>query len=330
MPYFTLKFQGEHMTGQTLFQKLRDDFAFVAERAKDVTINTAQIPDYVRTIEALAAPDTLDDQHHLVTDNREALFAYILILDSINFGSGYKPALIEEGVHIGPNGFYFTMAQAFKERFEKEPVTLQSARNILVDDVNQTFDLGKGPASTELGQHFQQAITNLAGYISTQSNSFEGFVHMMHGEAAQCVASLAQVTEFQDQATYQGRMIHFLKRAQITAADLHLGAGKLGEDLFQDIHQLTIFADNAVPHVLRCDGLMQYSPDLADQIERQVNIPFGSPQEVEIRACAAHVVELMAQQSDLRVMDLDHRLWHRSKDDDKKAKPTHRTRTLFY
>ena len=51
----------------------------------------------------------------------------------------------------------------------------------------------------------------------------------------------------------------FYKRAQIAANDLQL-AGVVD---FADIDRLTIFADNLVPHVLRLDGVLVYSDELA-------------------------------------------------------------------
>ena len=44
----------------------------------------------------------------------------------------------------------------------------------------------------------------------------------------------------------------FYKRAQIAASDLALA----GVARFGDLDRLTIFADNLVPHVLRCDGVL--------------------------------------------------------------------------
>ena len=44
----------------------------------------------------------------------------------------------------------------------------------------------------------------------------------------------------------------FLKRAQIAAADLC----RAGVAEFADLGELTMFADNLVPHVLRLDGIL--------------------------------------------------------------------------
>ena len=54
-----------------------------------------------------------------------------------------------------------------------------------------------------------------------------------------------------------------------------------------------MFADNLVPHVLRLDGILSYDPALVARIDRGELIEHGSPEEIEIRACALHAVELI-------------------------------------
>ena len=54
-----------------------------------------------------------------------------------------------------------------------------------------------------------------------------------------------------------------------------------------------MFADNLVPHVLRLDGILRFDPELVARIDREELIEHGSAEEVEIRACAVHAVELL-------------------------------------
>ena len=63
---------------------------------------------------------------------------------------------------------------------------------------------------------------------------------------------------------------------------------------FHDLDRLTIFADNLVPHVLRCDGVLVYDARLAAHIDAGRELRPG-PQEREIRACAVHACELLAR-----------------------------------
>ena len=81
----------------------------------------------------------------------------------------------------------------------------------------------------------------------------------------------------------------FYKRAQIVAADLALA----GVASFADLDRLTIFADNLVPHVLRCEGILVYDESLAARIDAGELLPPGGP-EREIRACAVHACELIS------------------------------------
>ena len=84
------------------------------------------------------------------------------------------------------------------------------------------------------------------------------------------------------------------KRAQLTAADLAAAFGGPLLGAFSDLSELTIFADNLVPHVLRREGVLAYDADLAARIDREELLPAGgSPEEVEIRAVALHAVELL-------------------------------------
>jgi hypothetical protein len=93
-----------------------------------------------------------------------------------------------------------------------------------------------------------------------------------------------------------------------------------------------MFADNLVPHVLRLDGLLSFDPGLVERIERGEPIEHGSPEEIEIRACAVHAVELMiaARADGVTAAELDQLLWHRGQEPAYKAQPRHRSRCTAY
>jgi hypothetical protein len=117
----------------------------------------------------------------------------------------------------------------------------------------------------------------------------------------------------------------FYKRAQIVPANLALA----GVARFDDLHRLTIFADNLVPHVLRCDGVLRYDARLAAHIDAGRLLAPGRA-EREIRACAVRACELIAQRLGVSEHELDNRLWSRGQAPAYKAVPRHRTRTVYY
>jgi hypothetical protein len=117
----------------------------------------------------------------------------------------------------------------------------------------------------------------------------------------------------------------FWKRAQIAANDLALA----GVADFSDLDRLTIFPDNLVPHVLRVDGVLRYDPALAARIDAGALLPPGE-EEREIRACAVHACELIAERLGMPPRELDTALWNRGQAPRYKSVPRHRTRTVFY
>lgn len=45
-----------------------------------------------------------------------------------------------------------------------------------------------------------------------------------------------------------------------------------------------MFADYRVPQILRHVDIFDYSPGLAAKIDQEIELPYSSPEEVEIRA----------------------------------------------
>jgi hypothetical protein len=196
------------------------------------------------------------------------------------------------------------------------------------------------PANQPVGELmglFARALNDLGNYLlGTFDGRFAHLVEAAHGSAERLVGLLARMTFFADVETWRGLAVPFYKRAQLTAADLALAFDAQGWGRFADLHRLTIFADNLVPHVLRLDGVLLYDPELARRIDAEQLIEAGSVEEVEIRAGALHAVELLVAElrrrgRDTTAMGLDYVLWNRGQQPAyKRAKPRHRTRTVYY
>ncbi len=103
-----------------------------------------------------------------------------------------------------------------------------------------------------------------------------------------------------------------------SAADLALA----GVATFGDLDRLTIFADNLVPHVLRCDGVLRYDRRPRRPHRRRRAAAAGRAQEREIRACArARLRAARARASASRRATLDNWLWNRGQAPRYKARP---------
>ena len=129
--------------------------------------------------------------------------------------------------------------------------------------------------------------------------------------------------------------MHFLKRAQILVSDLWGAFGGKGLGAFSDMASLTAFADYRIPQILRSLGVIVYTDELAEKIDRELPLPSGSPEEVEIRAATVQGVEAIVKAlADIGVPALsfgvDWLLWHESHRPEHNRKPYHLTRTIFY
>jgi Queuosine salvage protein len=98
----------------------------------------------------------------------------------------------------------------------------------------------------------------------------------------------------------------------------------------RELDRLTAFADNLVPHVLRLDGVLRLDPGLERRIEAGEQLEHGSPEEVELRACAVHAVELLAAATPLTPAEIDAVLWNRGAAERYKSRPRPRSRNTAY
>ena len=126
-----------------------------------------------------------------------------------------------------------------------------------------------------------------------------------------------------------------MKRAQILAADLHGAFDGSGLGRFDDLDQLTAFADYKVPQVLRRLGMLVYDESLSATIERKTLIQPGSTAEIEIRAATIWAVEAIRQAleqmgSRRTAYELDWLLWQAGQTPDGADHPYHRTLTPYY
>jgi hypothetical protein len=146
---------------------------------------------------------------------------------------------------------------------------------------------------------------------------------------------VSEFPSFYDAAYYKGQEVQFFKRAQLLVSDVYRSFSGKGWGKLTEIDKLTAFADYKIPQVLRKLDILQYSPDLASKVDNQIPLPFGSEEEVEIRANSVWAVELMKKQLQpkyptVAAMDLDSYLWLLGQNKTPQDKPYHLTQTIFY
>jgi putative queuosine salvage protein len=289
----------------TLGDAVRAHGARIAAQARSVRIDLEAL----EALEPGPSPE-LDGQRHYLEGLDADVADYLLVLDTINFGSGWFPTLRKR---TGSSG-YFTVAWALADRWRAgagwSPAQLRAMRT---EDVADTLGQAR---DHELMALYAQALRELGRFLGGRRAL--DVVGDARGSALRLAETLATaMTMWHDDGFY--------KRAQIAGSDLALG----GVAHFDDLDALTIFADNLVPHVLRCEGVLVYDERLAAHIDAGRLLRAG-PQEHEIRGCAVHACALIARRTGMTERDIDNALWYRGQRPEYKARPRHRCRTVYY
>jgi hypothetical protein len=288
-----------------LCDEVRRHCATVAAGARSVAIEV----DALGVVEP-GPPPELDRERHYLDGSREDVAMYMLVLDAVNFGSGWFPTLRKRPASSG----YFTVAWALADFWRAgHGWDADELRSIAAAGVAEV--LGQEPAHELMGL-YAEALRDLGRFLGDRGAL--DVVASAGGSAERLAAMLAAGMPFFDDRG-------FYKRAQIVPNDFALA----GLATFDDLDRLTIFADNLVPHVLRVDGVLRYEASLADRIDSAELLPPGR-EETEIRACAVHACELIAERLGVPPRTLDTWLWNRGQEPRYKAIPRHRTRTTAY
>lgn len=319
---------------RSLFDEIRTAAAEVTRRARDVRIDEERLESFADALAAEPADYAdLDPMHDFVGEPERAL-AFTIALDAINFGSGWFPVLRKRA---GLSG-YRSIATACRESvLAGDPWNGAWLRSATPESMAALLGQALAdPEVAELMTLYAQAWRELGEWLGRRhGDRFDAVIEAAGRSAERLVRSLAELPLYRDVARYDELDVPFYKRAQITAADLARVFSGAGPGAFDDLDALTLFADNLVPHVLRCHGVLAYSEALAARIDAEALLVVGSRPEVEIRAVALEAVERLVRSLAARgrattAHALDGRLWNAGQAAWIKARPRHRARCSYY
>jgi hypothetical protein len=303
------------MPAMALPDEIRAACADVAAAAGHARIEEGAIAAYARTLPATSPP--APDLAPGASDEQRAAFG--LQLNAVNFGSGWFPTLRKPP---GVSGFR-TVEAGLREHGPWSAAALTR-----VDAAEAAAAFGGQDPEHELMALFARALRELGEHVrDAHGGSFLALARAGAGSAVALAEHLAALPTWYDASPYGDARVPFFKRAQLAAADLHLQ----GIAPAADVAALTLFADNLVPHVLRIDGVLRFDAPLVARIDAGELLEHDSPEEVEIRACALHAVELLvAAHPWTTATAVDNTLWHRGAQPRYKAHPRHRARCTAY
>lgn len=258
---------------------------------------------------------------------------YVFVLDALNWC--FWPT---EGLE------YDNLATALKKVLETDSAAFSGARlsSLTLPQLLAWFPLHSLPEPEERLLRLHELGSALEAHFGGLA---ENMVKTAGGSAVRLVSLVLQhLPGFRDATIYNGRLVHFYKRAQILVGDVWaaygkqqagVGASSSSPYCFSDIGELTMFADYRVPQLLRHFGVLEYDEKLSATVDGRLELPCGSPEEIEIRAATVIAVEqlretLLERGVSLLTIEVDWLLWQMGEESKERIRPHHRTRTIFY
>ncbi|GIY01518.1 queuosine salvage protein [Caerostris extrusa] len=274
---------------------------------------------------------------------------WIFLLDTLNFsfwadkGKAYK-VTFEGKTHTGYWSLCAAVKRAIKEGYNiispvyYSTISLVTLAHIFRSDTGTEIPLFK--------ERHKILIETGKCLIEKFNCTFSTCVTMAKNSAQNLLKIVYEnFPSYRDEATIDGHIVSFYKRAQILVADIWLCCEGKNWGAFEDIDSLTIFADYRIPQALVYLGAMKYSEELQIKLEKGELLENGSRYEVEIRGCTIQVCELIyqlikAKQKEGKVLKslninlilIDNFLWEyrRSHAKEMEHVPFHRTRCIYY
>jgi hypothetical protein len=281
----------------------------------------------------------LDSLHFF--DGTERTVNWILVLDALNFcfwGEPGGPRWRIEWRGQVLDGYYALAASLSRAVDEGYPVW--DATFLAAIDHQGLAAILRPVADSPEIPLLEARLENVREVGRVLLDRYNGQFASAVAQAERSAVVLAELlardfSSFRDVSQWHGEPVPFLKRAQICVADLQASFQGKAWGAFEDLDQLTAFADYKLPQLLRSIGVLLYSDELAQLVDQMVPIEPGSLPEIEIRSATVWGVEWLRRALRRRGVSrsasaIDSRLWLDSQTATPDTRPYHRTRTIYY
>ncbi|KAJ8926322.1 hypothetical protein NQ314_021307 [Rhamnusium bicolor] len=219
---------------------------------------------------------------------------WLFVVDTLNFCFWHKEN--EEGWKVDGYSGYFALCAAVN-RAQKEKVDILNPKFYSIITENQLHKILRSDTKVEcpLLPERLKCLHEVGNVLLEQfDGSFENVVKKAENSAANLLNLIIENFKcFKDEAVYKGNKVAIYKRAQILIGDIWACFSNRGIGYFQDINEITAFADYRIPQTLLWYGVFEYSRDLLERLKTNEVLKNGDEVEVEIRGCSIHAVELL-------------------------------------
>ncbi|KZS05422.1 UPF0553 protein [Daphnia magna] len=287
--------------------KPRESAAFIASVSKDVKLNPVGIKRVASEIVQAIVSQEFEPNNMMIHSyplpviEDASSIEWMFVADALNFSFWALEENAHYSVELRGNQYtgYMALCAAITKAQEAS-IPITSAKyyaNVTKETVNEIFMSSTGEPIPLLEQRW--IILQECGKII--NDKFDGkFCNCVRqsGNSAQKLLELivSNFPSFRDEGIFEGERVSFYKRAQILVADIWSVFKGKGLGSFSDIDTITMFADYRVPQALVHFGAMEYSDKLNKLLSTNHTFMNGDQEEMEIRGCSIHAVELIKEE----------------------------------
>lgn len=306
----------------------------VVESATHVSIDEDAISLWAKAASPAALKPSGHDLLSQLAGSQEKLANLVLLIDALNFCFWSSDPLRFDWrgrTYERFNAMFVSLMLA--ARYEPGWYDPRFWLEVESDEIRQVLG-GKGEL---LLMDERERIIRETGRILIER--FDGkFIHAIESVSNRAwplaVLLMTEFDSFRDVANYRGRVVYFMKRAQIAALDISMAWQTHEYAPLSGLEELTAFADYRIPQALRHLGILKMTEPLAGRVDAEEELAPGSEEEIEIRAASIQAVDRMVralskQGKRSSAWQLDWYLWDLSHAEDVAARH-HRTRTVYY
>lgn len=314
---------------------------YVLEHAQHVSINEGQLDTLAQVVERRLNQGLESSEDNFgTTGTYEEDLQLVFLETCVNFcfwsesGEQNDQWFVEwPKDHVITSGWY-SIKGAFQRAMAEGKPILDShyLEQVTLADVHEIFR-GHNNIDIPLLEHRHNNLKQAGNILSDKwDGQISNLIKAAHGDAIKVVELIIRdFPFFRDTANYHGHDVMLYKRAQIFAFDIHYVMDTYHQPPLDNLNQLTAFADYRLPQFMRHMGVLEYTTELAQQIDNYALIEQGSDEEIEIRAVTIWIVELLRQKLNKYSMgEIDNAIWLLSQDVKTKMNPHHRTYSIFY
>lgn len=287
---------------------------YVVNNAKYVKLNEEKLEKWSKTLKNINTEHPWKKYKSDFTEKEIILLAFVI--ESMNFCFWKEPVFIYKDQKRSTAMINMYIDKAIEN---KNLVNIDYLKKLKYNDLINIFEIEEG--------NLKNRYNSLMYTINKIDDNF--YTKLFNIKTAdELYKFITSFENFNDISIYKGKEICFYKRATLLVNDLF----ELSDTIHNNIKNIdTVLgcADYVIPKGLRNEGIIEYSDELANMIDNNIEIKQNSEYEIEIRAFTLYVIEYVKNKNDKTINSArwDNIIWNYFRGREGIA---HKTDTIFY